>query len=590
MRLRRTGAAGVAVLLLAGCSGIPDAGPVVVVEASDEPTFSSLVRIDPASPEPGSSPRQLVSDFMSAMQAYPVSTDVAREFLSSDAADSWNPEQGTVIYETVDYGEEPGGAVEMQVVERARLGAQGTYYPRIAGQQRKPVQWRLVQEEGEWRIANPPDLLYVRAAHFEDYYGSYNLYFLDSSQQVAVGEPAYFPAGDQLATNLVRALLDGPSASTAAHVRTAIPSNERLEVAIPIGPDGVAEVRLTGPEDELSELQAQLMSVQVVSTLRQVPGVLGVRIVVNDQPLEVGGLTDIQDVSSWRYYIPAVNVVERRLFALAKGRLVTIEGAFVAPVEAPVGQQPQDLRWVLVKESPQLLLGVSRDGRRLLTGAIGSGDPLTATEVRGTDLGRPTHAGSVGVAVVDRTTEDSSLVVVENIADPDARRVSLGLLASSYVDAFSISPDGVRFVAVASESSDPAAPSRLVTGWIARGRDGQVSGVSGVRSVILSGEQLADVRDAGWVGESTLAVIGRFSDSQEEIYTVDIDGSDLSGGQVSGEPLPEELDPVWLATAGLEDAPVYATSRDGTLWLPDEDGQWRALAGVERLRSATFAG
>ena len=97
------------------------------------------------------------------------------------------------------------------------------------------------------------------------------------------------------------------------------------------------------------------------------------------------------------------------------------------------------------------------------------------------------------------------------------------------------------------------------------------------------------MRDAGWVGQGTLAVIGRFADSPYGIYTVNVDGSQLSGGQVSGEPLPRELDPVWLAADGLAQTPVYAAGRDGRLWLQNEDGEWRAVTGLEAVRSASFA-
>jgi hypothetical protein len=591
MRLRNVVASSLAVLICVACSAIPDSGPLTVVEPSAEPTVASPGRLDPAPPKPGSSPRQLVRDFIYAMQAYPVSTDVAREYLSNDAVDSWNPWLTTVIYESAEFGEDLDATVEMQVVERARLDAQGTYSPRIAGQQRAAVQWRLLLEDGEWRIANPPDALYVEATYFEDYYSSYNLYFLEPFEEVAVGEPVYFPTGDQLATNLVRALLAGPSPSTSEHLRTALPSTGRLEVAIPVELNGVAEVRLTVPEEQLSKHQAELMSVQLVSTLRQVPGVLGVRIVVNEVPLDVGRLTDVQDATDWEYYVPAHNVVERRLFALEARRLVTIEGAFVAPVDTPLGRQPQDLDWVLVKESTEQLLGVSRDGRRLITGPVGSSSgELAPIAVRGTDFGRPTHDRGGAVAVVDRTSVGSRLVVVENVDTAAAARVPLGPLSPLHVDAFTLSPDGVRFVAVASPKAADGAPARLFTGWVTRNRDGQISGVSEVRPLTVSGQQFVDVRDAGWTGENTVALIGRFAGSPHEIYTVDIDGSDLSGGQVSGEPLPEQLDPVWLATAGLEDAPVYAAALDGTLWLRDDDGQWRALAGAKRLRSATFAG
>jgi hypothetical protein len=587
----RTCTAALVLLLVTACSGIPDSGPIVVVDASDQPTVASPGRVDPAPPARGSTPGRIVRDFMAAMEAYPVSTDVARKFLTEAAAESWDPSRGTVVYESADFGEAPGGRVNMQVVERARIGSRGTFTPQPAGSQQRTFQWQLQSEGGEWRIANPSNLLYVGAAYFGDYYRSYNLYFLDPSQTIVVAEPAYFPSGDQLATNLVRAMLAGPSSTSASHVRSAIPSNERLDVPVPVRDDGLAEVRLTGSEERLTELQARLISVQVVTTLRQVPGVLGVRIVVNGTPLEVGG-RDIQEVSSWGYYDPVANRIEGRLFALARGGVQTVEGFFVAPYVTPVGPQRQSLSYLQVQEATDRLLGVSRDRLRLLSGPIDPKDgPLRPAEITGTDFGRPTEDRGGGVVVPDRASDGSSLVVVDTLGVTDARRVLAVSLSDLRVERFALSPDGMRFLAVVT----PAAPgtavegSRLMTGWVDRDPDGRISGVSDIRSLTLPGEQFSAVRDAGWVGQGTLAVIGRFADSPYGIYTVNVDGSQLSGGQVSGEPLPRELDPVWLAADGLAQTPVYAAGRDGRLWLQNEDGEWRAVTGLEAVRSASFA-
>jgi hypothetical protein len=588
----RTCTAALMLLLVTACSEIPDSGPLVVVDGSDQPTPASPGRVDPAPPAPGSTPTQIVRDFMAAMEAYPVSSDVAREFLTEAAAESWDPSRGTVVYQSADFGEAPGGRVDMQVVERARIGSRGTFTPQPAGSQQRTLQWQLRRQGGEWRIANPSNLLYVGAEFFEDYYSSYNLYFLDPSQTIVVAEPAYFPSGDQLATNLVRALLAGPSSTSAAHVRTAFPSNERLDVPIPVRDDGLAEVRLTGPEEQLTELQARLVSVQVVTTLRQVPGVLGVRIVVNGTPLEIGG-EDIQEVSTWGYYDPAANRIEGRLFALASGGLQTVEGFFVAALADPVGPRRESLSYLHVQEATDRLLGVSSDRLRLLSGPIDPEDgPLRPAEITGADFGRPTEDRGGGAVVPDRAADGSSLVVVDTLGVPEARRLLTIEFSGLRVERFAISPDGMRFLAVVTpaETSTGVQFARLMTGWLDRDPDGRISGVSDTRSLTIPGEQLSAVRDAGWVGQDAIALIGRFADSPYAVYTVNVDGSQLSGGQVSGEPLPEELDPVWLATDGLEQTPVYAAGRDGRLWLQNEDGEWRAVTGLEGVRSASFAG
>ena len=47
----------------------------------------------PKSPEDGDSPSAIVEGFINAMTAIPIRTDVAKEFLSSDARPAWQPEQ-----------------------------------------------------------------------------------------------------------------------------------------------------------------------------------------------------------------------------------------------------------------------------------------------------------------------------------------------------------------------------------------------------------------------------------------------------------------------------------------------------------------
>ena len=55
--------------------------------------------INPLGPQPGQSPSEVVKGFLDAMQATPIRTDVAREFLAEPAQDVWNPE-ATVIYDS----------------------------------------------------------------------------------------------------------------------------------------------------------------------------------------------------------------------------------------------------------------------------------------------------------------------------------------------------------------------------------------------------------------------------------------------------------------------------------------------------------
>ena len=87
--------------LVAGCVQMPSEGPVEVPEVSaatdDLPGFA----FDPRPPQPGESAADVVTGFLEAMRATPVRTNVARQFLSSAAADDWQPEQQIITYSEI---------------------------------------------------------------------------------------------------------------------------------------------------------------------------------------------------------------------------------------------------------------------------------------------------------------------------------------------------------------------------------------------------------------------------------------------------------------------------------------------------------
>src|SRR5690606_38148636 len=88
----------VAALVCAGCLALPESGPVETggpvagQEVGDAPYFS------PPPPAEGASPVQLAAGFIRAMEANPVTTAVARGYLTNEAARAWRPDRGTIVY------------------------------------------------------------------------------------------------------------------------------------------------------------------------------------------------------------------------------------------------------------------------------------------------------------------------------------------------------------------------------------------------------------------------------------------------------------------------------------------------------------
>ena len=84
--------------VLTGCVSMPVDGPVVT--AGED---SGIRNDDPADivvqpPTPGESPTDIVVHFLDAMTASPLSTSVARKYLTEAGAEAWQPEREIITY------------------------------------------------------------------------------------------------------------------------------------------------------------------------------------------------------------------------------------------------------------------------------------------------------------------------------------------------------------------------------------------------------------------------------------------------------------------------------------------------------------
>ncbi|MFD7308955.1 hypothetical protein [Promicromonospora sp. NPDC059942] len=100
MRRAANTAVAVVVALLAAvglgaCAQIPTSGPVRVGTAPVEPQTD--IALLPRGPMPGTEPQAIVSGFLGAAAAAatsPKEFQTAREFLTSEVADAWDPGRG----------------------------------------------------------------------------------------------------------------------------------------------------------------------------------------------------------------------------------------------------------------------------------------------------------------------------------------------------------------------------------------------------------------------------------------------------------------------------------------------------------------
>ena len=359
--------------LVAGCTSVPTSGPVrpVAQAQSDE---SGGVNI-PSGPSAGASPTAVVADFLDAMEAFPVSTAVASRFLTDEAAQRWQPDRGTVVYDQRTTTDVARGVVALEVAAAVRLSARGTYWPVDRRAPDDRTLFSLTRVDGEWRITNPPDTLFIREYFFERYYAPFDLYFLDPTRDALVADPVFLPTGDQLATQLVRGLIAGPTPWLGSQAATSLPRAADLEVSVPLRDDGVAEVQLSEPVADLSEERQQVLSAQLVWTLRQVPGVEALRITVGGTPLNVVGADEVQTSTEWPQYDPSGPSTRDQLYAL-NGNGALVEVGQEGRVPGPWGRS-RGLSDFSIDRYRQLVAGIDAGGRRVVEGPLSADGPAT---------------------------------------------------------------------------------------------------------------------------------------------------------------------------------------------------------------------
>ncbi|MGB0100351.1 MAG: hypothetical protein WBP61_08725, partial [Nocardioides sp.] len=136
--------------LVAGCAGMPTEGPVVETETDElTPSGQGAPFIVPLPPREGASRPEVVRGFLNAMQAWPSQTATAEEFLSTDAAASWRPQEATVTYATPPTPRDDGRDVTVTLPDANHLDRRGAWQGALPPRQRT-VTFPMIYEDGEW--------------------------------------------------------------------------------------------------------------------------------------------------------------------------------------------------------------------------------------------------------------------------------------------------------------------------------------------------------------------------------------------------------------------------------------------------------
>jgi hypothetical protein len=561
---------------LTGCLARPESGPVSEIDDAAAEQVEAPADIVVRPPQVGESARDIVVHFLDAMEASPISTTVAREYLSQEAAASWNPALGTIVYSAKSA---PVGSstVSITLNDAGRLDERGSWQGALP-EAESTLRFPLVREDGEWRISAAPDALIVRDSWFAQRFSQFSVYFLDPTGQVLVPEPVYLPTGDQLPSYLVAGLLAGPQPQLRDVERSYLPEGITAS-PVTVSDQGGVEIALQGDGARVTPQTAEPLFAQLTWTLRQVPGVRYVSVTVGGEPLRlVGGGTEVpidQGVQFDPSGLSAPNVP----FALRGGLLVTGSLGDMQPVNGPFGSEDLGLRSIAVDPGPNGAAGVTSGGDRVLVADLNGSASAPVQEVvqRATDLLKPAWDLSGRLWLVDRR-KGGALVSV--VVGDRVRPVSFPGITGENVTSFVVSRDGSRLVAVVrGPAGDEVRQSRI--------RVDDRGLLSGTRARALAEAGHSRVRDLAWSSPTSLLLLAPLAEGIAEVRSVSVDDSP-SRGLATGTTLRGNMR--WLAGSPVEGEPWYAVSVSPRSVVDENDVPVTGSLDGVALPTLTYAG
>ncbi|WP_372734951.1 LpqB family beta-propeller domain-containing protein [Nocardioides sp.] len=550
---------------LTGCVGLPDDGPVVESQIAGGGTATEAMAINPVGPQPGQSPAEVVKGFLDAMQATPIRTDVARQFLSTVSQASWDP-TATITYIDASLPQTAGGSSVVVTLSGAdRIDPRGAWQGALRPAQSE-LAFTVVRDGEDFRISQPPDALIVPQTWFVQRFRQVSLYFFEPTGQVLVPDPVFVPRGADLASILVQRLIAGPATPLRGYVRNLLDLGvDSSSLEVPVSSAGVATIDLVGEDLEVpDDVDRDLLLAQLTWTLRQDTSVDAVRVRFNGTDLTAG--SGGVNVSTGGRFAPYDADASTLLFGLDEGRLVAGGAQNLAPVSGPFGQGDLALRTITPDLGGSRAAGVTEDGTAMFVGVVRTSDvdaaQLTQVVAGGTSLLPPSWDFSGRLWIVDRRADGA---VVSYVNRETTSELTIPGVSGEDVKSFLVSRDGSRLVAVIrGRSEDVVVVSRLL-----QNSDGRVVGALEAQQVDVQGGRGLRIRDMTWLSPTSIVVLHPIGPRLFQVRSASVDGApsgldDLSvtlDGKITG--LAGSPDPRLDTYAISEEALIYLVGPGG---------------------------
>ncbi|MGO1834151.1 LpqB [Actinomycetales bacterium JB111] len=540
-----------AALVLAGCGGLPESGPVTAADPRTSRSPFTTLTANP--PREGATPEEIVRGFLDASQTgFGDEFATARQFLGGTAEDTWQPRAQTRVYQNTENPAlvvDDNGSITAESTLSATIDSEGHYEQNVDGQG-VTLEFDLARnDDGEWRIINLEDGVLVSESTLGSQMAPAAVYFPSVDGGALVADQRYFPQ-QNLASWLVQAAIEGPSAWLEPAVLSPAPALTRTLARSVTVASGVATIDLNEAVLDASSLERT----QLVQQLRRT--IMDAIPEVTDVDVLVGG-SDL--LSSDPADLPTYPFESQDLFAVADGELVQldggisirVEGAF-APVSGAVSSPavaPTDTSEPPVYlDGPTRLMSASSETRS--TRVLATGEDLLAPSVD--------RYGWVWTGERAGTGELEAVLPNGGTSTVDA-----SWLEGTPARSIRVSREGAR-IAVVHETAGSVV---IDVAAVQRSADGTPRSIG--TTPVRVGAGLNDIFDVAWIGPTTLAVLGRADiDTAPRVYLVTIGGETTS--------LAPLADAVSI-TAGRGRNSVVVGTSDGVLHERQGTNSWRSI-------------
>lgn len=472
---------------VASCTSLPDSGPV----SSASPQIPEGYGVDVLAqgPPADATAEEIVQGFLRASAyGYADDFDVASQYLASSA--DWDPTNQTRVFAATTepvFSTNASGGITVTFSQVGTVDLSGRYS--VMSPISSTAQFSLVNENGQWRIAQLSDGLIVSDINFQQTFGAVQLQFLANDRTSLVPELRWYPLDSRL-ERVVSGLLLGPSDWLDAGVTSAFPAHTQL------GPGGVtiadetAIVDLTPQILNLTEDELAYAHQQLVATLSASFGVTNVTITVDGDRVETAA--NPQDVVDL-----ALPQSVSGPILLSGDVLVRYAGSSIQPVQGAAdvsGRSPRDLAIPYEGVAAPIVV-VADGGTNLIT--VPTDGSASSVLLSGTYFAAPS---------IDRygwiwTIDSGAQTLIQTLtAGGDSQPISAPWLEGRTPVQIQVAPDGARAIVVSRSGSQ----SYVEAFSISRDAQGRPTGIG---EPIRIAEPLSVVMDLAWIDQVTVAIL-----------------------------------------------------------------------------------